>query len=49
MSIDKWRNKYCEPTMTAPTEQAFLIELDRKLWTAPDKLRAGCPTDVYTT
>lgn len=33
--------------MTAPTEQQFLAELDKKLWTAADRLRSSLDAAVY--
>ena len=33
--------------MTSPTEQQFLNELDKKLWTAADKLRSSLDAAVY--
>lgn len=33
--------------MTTPTETAFLRELDKKLWTAADKLRSNLDAAVY--
>ena len=33
--------------MTTPTETAFLRELDKKLWTAADRLRSSLDAAVY--
>ncbi len=35
------------PAMTTPTEQQFLNELDKKLWTAADRLRSSLDAAVY--
>lgn len=39
--------RYFEPPMTTPTETAFLRELDKKLWTAADRLRSSLDAAVY--
>ena len=33
--------------MTTPAETAFLRELDKKLWTAADRLRSSLDAAVY--
>lgn len=37
------------PTMSVPTEQRFLNELDKKRWTAADRLRSNLDTAVRRT
>ena len=39
--------RYFEPLMTTPTEQQFLQDLDKKLWTAADHLRSSLDAAVY--